>query len=75
MLMMLVVFAAVACVLFLVLAAATFFFDRVRAKRLFQLGFSMLLVFILVTTLHYIKPRAVEQGLSFSTDFSALHFS
>jgi energy-coupling factor transporter transmembrane protein EcfT len=75
MLMMLVVFAALACVLFLVLAAITFFFDKVRAKRLFQLGFSMLLLFILVTTLHYIKPRSAEQGLSFSTDFSTLHFS
>lgn len=75
MLMMLIVFAAVACVLFLVLAAVTFFFDKVRAKRLFQLGVSMLLVFILVTSLHYIKPRSVEQGLSFSTDSSALHFS
>ena len=50
MLMMLVVFAALACVLFLVLAAITFFFDKVRAKRLFQLGFSMFLLFILVTT-------------------------
>lgn len=75
MLMMLVVFAAVACVLFFVLAAVTFFFDKVRAKRLFQLGFSMLLVFLLVTTLHYIRPRSVEQGLSFNTDFSVLHFS
>jgi hypothetical protein len=75
MLMMLVVFAAMACVLFLVLAAVTFFFDKVRAKRLFQLGFSMLLLFILVTTLHYFKPRSVEQGLSFSTDLPALHFS
>lgn len=75
MLMMLIVFAALACALFLVLAAITFFFDKVRAKRLFQLGISMLLVFILVTSLHYIKPRSVEQGLSFSTDSLDLHFS
>lgn len=63
MLAMLIVFSAGACALFLLIGAVTWFFDRERAKRLFGLGFFMLLTFALVLTLHTLKPRPVTAGL------------
>lgn len=80
MLAMLIVFSAGACALFFLIGGVTWFFDRERAKRLFGLGVFMLLVFVLVITLHSLKPRLLHEGMALpagevSTDSAVRDFS